>query len=356
MKHQTHLQALLLGATAGLLLPAAGLAQGTPDDARRAKVLASGEGFSITVGKLEDAIAMQSPFVRAKYKEASAQTELVQSMVRFELLAAEAKRRGFDKNPQTQKSVKQTAVQSMIKEQVDDTVTPTSIAAEEVQKYYDEHATEFHRDGLMRASHILVDSKARAEQIAAQMRKGDAKMFRDIAQAESLDTETKLRGGDLHYFDPKGIPMRLMARFAKNLDEVPQKDRVDLELVKAAFALKEVGDVSKPVKVGDKWSVVRLTGTRPAEHKSLADADITIRQKLWRDKRRETLDALVERLRAELKPEVHDELLKPMKFDAPEASGEGPGRGAAAIGHAGHGHAPGAPEGPSTAVESPDPH
>ena len=334
-----------------------GSAQDAAEAARRAQVIARGEGFEITIGKVEDAIAMQSPFVRAKYKDVAAQTELVQSMVRFEMLSAEARRRGYDKDPQAQKSLKQTAVQTMIKSVVDDTITPDSIPAEEVKAYYDGHPNEFHRDGLMRASHVLVNSKARAEQIAAQVKKADAKQFRDIAQAESLDTETKLRGGDLHYFDTSGIPMRLMARFAKNLNDVPAKDRVAPELTKAAFALKEVGDVSKPIKVGENWSVLRLTGTRPAEHKTLAESDTTIRQKLWRDKRREALDGLVDKLRAEIKPEIHEELLKPIKFEAPAATGEAPtSAGTAAMGHAGHGHAPGAPGapvGPSTAAEAP---
>jgi hypothetical protein len=131
--------------------------------------------------------------------------------------------------------------------------------------------------------------------------------FRDLAREHSLDVETKLRGGDLRYFTRARQP---------DPATTPSADaEVVQELVDAAFALREVGDTSAPVQVGDKWSVVKLTGLRPAETRTVADAGPSIRMRLWRERRQKSLDDFVLSLRTRLNPEVHAERVDPIRLD-----------------------------------------
>ncbi|MCA9600777.1 MAG: hypothetical protein KC417_02060, partial [Myxococcales bacterium] len=147
--------------------PAAAHAQ-SGDDARRSQVIVSGTDIKITVGDVEDAIAQQSPFMRVRYRDPAKLAELVESMVNASLFAREATARGYDKDPDVVRNTKQTAVQTMIRKTIDDALTPESIPEPEVKAYYDAHSNEFHRPGLVRVSHILVPTKARAMEILAE--------------------------------------------------------------------------------------------------------------------------------------------------------------------------------------------
>src|SRR5690606_6039203 len=83
---------------------------------------------------------------------------------------------------------------------------------------------------------------------------------------------------------------------------------------------------SDPVQVGERWSIVKLTGMRPAEHRSFEQAAPSIRLRLWRERRQGSLEELVTRLRREAGVEPSYELLRQIRLDAParedEARGE----------------------------------
>ena len=97
---------------------------------RRSKPLITYQGGEVTVGELEDAIVRQSPFMRARFQDMGARRDLLEKHLRFELLAAEAERRGFANDPTVVQAIKQNAVQGMMKAEVDTSVTPESVSAE----------------------------------------------------------------------------------------------------------------------------------------------------------------------------------------------------------------------------------
>jgi len=306
--------ALSLVLSADSALPLGALAQGpaaapvpaaplTPEDeARRKQVLAKVGSVEITVGKLEDQIAAQSPMLRARYASPAELQKLLDSTVRFELLAQEAKKRGYDKNASVVRTVKESTVQNLMRTEIDEKVTPQSVPAEEVKAYYDSHADEFNRAAMRRASHVLFDTDKEAKAALAQLSQLDQRGFSEFAKKDSKDVETKLRGGDLGYF----------AR-------TPGKDEtenVHPALRKAAFDLKSVGDTTtKIVAVDKQFSILRLTGERPARQTDLAEAETSIRTRLWREKRQDAMTKLVEKLRATEKPETFPERVDLVKLE-----------------------------------------
>ncbi|HEX7478227.1 MAG TPA: peptidylprolyl isomerase [Polyangiales bacterium] len=271
--------------------------------ARRAEVLASFGGGQVTVGDLEDAVNAQSVFMRKRYAEPDALKALLDKTVRFELLALEAARRGYDKNDSVLFAVKQNAVQVMVKQEFDDKITPESIPAEDVKKYYAEHIDEFVRPELRRASQLRLPNEPAAKALLAEAKAADMRAFRELSRNRSVDEATKLRGGDLGYFDLKG-------------HVADENQVIDPALAKAAFALKTVGDTSEAIKIGDGYSILKLTGQRAAHEETPKAADQTIRMRLWRERRQAGIDGMVANLKAQLKPEVHPELLDAIKFDA----------------------------------------
>ncbi len=281
--------------------------QRSPEDiARRARVVAKVGETTITLGEVEDSINQQSPFLRVRYRDPEQLRTYVESMVRFELLARAAERAHTGDDPEVQRVVKQNAVQQLVRRDFDERMTPDSVPQADVQQYYDAHPEEFSREELRRAAHIQVASREEAERLIDRARTADAREFRTLARESSLDPETRLRGGDLRYFDREG--------HAQNTRD-PQ---VDEALATAAFGLAEVGDVAGPIQVGERWSVVKLTGIRPPEHRSIEQAAQTIRLRLWRERRQSGLEDLVARLRGDANVEVHYDLMRNIHLDAPE--------------------------------------
>jgi peptidyl-prolyl cis-trans isomerase C len=84
------------------------------DEARRAQAIARIGEVTITVGQVEDEIARQTPFMRARYRDHAELEELIGTLVRFELLAREAERRGLGTDPEVREATSQSAVQQMI--------------------------------------------------------------------------------------------------------------------------------------------------------------------------------------------------------------------------------------------------
>ncbi len=272
------------------------------DEARRKQVLAKVNGVEITIGKVEDFIATQPPMMRSRYQNRAEQEQLIENLVRIELLAAEAQKKGYDKTPAVVRTVKDASVQALLRSEIEDKFSPDNVSSADVQKYYEEHRSEFHRPASRRVSLIVLASEDEAKSAIAELQKADARAFAEYARNKSIDAGSKARGGDLGYFSkdaPEG-----------------QADKIGEAVRKAAFGLKNNGDTSAtPVAVEQGFAVLRLTGERPERNTGLADADSAIRTKLWRQQRQQGLEALVSSLREKDKPQVFAERANWVKID-----------------------------------------
>jgi parvulin-like peptidyl-prolyl isomerase len=281
----------------------AGEREASAADARRAQVLVKGDGFSITVGTLEDHINKQPPGMRTRYSDTDERKALLDSLVRLELLGREALARGMSESRSVRQTVKDGAVQALVRSEIDEKVSAESISTEDIAAFYNTHPDEFHHAAERRASHIATDTREHAVSLIAEAKKTDMRGFAELARKHSLDTETKLRGGDLSFFtreSPRDTSLR----------KVPDALR------SAVFALKAPGDIAdEPVAVESQFSVVRLTGERPERHVSLGEAESSIRARLWRERRQQALTHLIDGLRAQQKPQVFADRVDLVKFD-----------------------------------------
>jgi len=277
----------------------------TEDEVRRAKVFATVGSETITVGELEDMINARSPYARKRFAEPEVLKQFADEQIRNELFYQGAEKLGYAKDPDVAKFVDQTVIQLFVRTDFEEAVTPDDVSEEDAAKYYEEHSEEFRRPEMRRARHILVASKEEAEGILEQLGSGKDTIFRALAKERSLDTETKLRGGDLLYFTEDG-----------HLVGKQDGAAINATLATAAFELDKTGERSKPLDLGDgKWSVLELTGIRPERIQTLEQASAGIRRKLWREEREGALNELLADLRAELKPEVYPERMDAIVLD-----------------------------------------
>lgn len=138
----------------------------------------------------------------------------------------------------------------------------------------------------VRASHILVESKEKAEEIIKNI--ADGQSFAELAQKNSKDESNKAKGGDLGYF---------------------AKESMVKEFGEAAFAMSK-GDVSKePVKTQFGWHVINVTDKRARPVPAFEE----VKAALAVQERREILGELLNKWRKKADVETFDLNGQPMK-------------------------------------------
>ncbi len=279
-------------------------------------VVATVNGSPISMDEYKDRMERQSPYVRGRYNTLERKEEFLSNMIRFELLAQEAKNRGLDKDPEVLRAAKQVMIQKLTREQFDEKMDRNDIPEEDIRKYYGEHLNEYVRPGMVRASQILIkiDPKATQKDIDAakkralkiykevQKNAADISSFRKLAKQYSEDAATKNRGGDMGYF-------------ARTEEGGP----LPSELSNAVWKLKEINDIAPLVKTDKGFHIVRLTGKRQPVERTLEQVRSQIRSRLFKEKRTEKFDAFVANLKNGASIDVNRELLE--SYDPAEQPG-----------------------------------
>ncbi|MCS6912613.1 MAG: peptidyl-prolyl cis-trans isomerase [Myxococcales bacterium] len=292
----------------GLLLLLLAACQNTPTRSlasTRSDVLAQIDDVVITVADFQERINSQSPYVRARYTSLEHKKEFLENLIKFEILAKEAQRRGFDKDPEVVRTMKQVMIQKLL-QQAFDKVRIEDITEAEIKAYFESHLSEFNKPPEVRVSMILVRDEATARKVLEDSRsKGlENAGFRELVAQYSIDAETRERGGDLRFFD------------ADNR-ELPR------EIVEAAFKLQNIGDTSPAIKTRGGYAILKLTGQRKALVRTLDDVRQQIRSKLYRERRQKLMQEYEAELRAKAKVVVHPERLAKVVVDTSGGSDRG---------------------------------
>jgi peptidyl-prolyl cis-trans isomerase C len=289
-----------------------GAGNAPPQSAEELKApLAKIDNTTITLGEFQERINRQSPYIRMRYTSLEQKKEFLDSLVRFEVLAEEAQRRGLDKDPEVVRTMKQVMIQKLMRDEFDTKLTADTVPDADMKTYYDANLAEYVKPEEVRVSAIILKNRAQADRVALEAR-GDGgktnKGFRDLVMKYSSDEETKLRGGDLRYFDAA-------------TKELPAS------VVKGAFGLINTGDVSAAIDAGNgTWYVLKQTGRRKAMTKSFEDAKGAIRNKLFRDRRMQAQKDFVDNLKNAAKIEINEPNLAKVRIDTSSAGDDGHGR------------------------------
>ena len=279
--------------------------------AASAVVLAQVDDIVITAADMKELLARYAsqPFVLARYSTIEKKKELLDSLVRYDVLAIEARKRGYERDPEVQRVAKDKMVKLFTQQEILDKVKPADVPDADVAKYYKEHATDYARPEMVRASQILVKERAKAVKVLAEVKaspKSDMKAFRDLVTKYSEDADSKPRGGDLTQFD-------------RATTQHPQA------VVAASFALKEVGDVSDLVSTDKGFAILKLTDKRPALSRSLEEARPEIQRRLLDELRTKRKKDYVDEARKTIKVEIFEDQLAKLDLAAGAGTASGPG-------------------------------
>lgn len=269
----------------------------------RAQVVATIGEVKITLGELEDRLNEQPAYVRIRYNAIEKKKEFLDNLVEFELLALEAKSKGYDKDPEVVFAMKQAMIKKLVKDDIADLVKLTDITDEEMKKYYDENQALYHKPEQVRASAIVVPDKAAGEAVLADLQRAleenprrKRQTFNDFVKSKGKDDRLAAINGDLGFFTKEG---------AKDEGE----GTVPAAVAEAAFALARINDTSAVVEADGKAWILMLTNRRPKVDKSFDEVKRQIQNKLFRDEKEASRDRYLGDLRKKSNVVVHEEKL-----------------------------------------------
>jgi peptidyl-prolyl cis-trans isomerase C len=235
----------------------------------------------------------QEPFVLRRFSSPAKMKELLDNLVRHEVMALEALKRGYDRDPEVLRIMKERMVKQFTKREITDKIKPTDIPEQEIRAYYQAHTQDFYRPEEIRVSQILVRDKAKAQQIIALAHAipgQNLKGFRDLAMQYSEDDDSKARGGDLMFFSRNNT-------------------RLPVAVENAAFAMRQIGELVGPMETEQGFVILKLTDRRLARVLSLEESKVEIQTRLAETYRSQRLKALVDEAKRNVQVKIYEEVL-----------------------------------------------
>jgi len=289
----------------------------TPELARQ--VLAKVGEREITLGDYAETLERMDPFERLRYQSPERRKQLLNEIIQVELLAEEAKRRGLDKQPETQERVRQMLRDELLRDMRQSVPAPAEIPEIEVRAYFDSHHDEFKEPERRRVAHLLLGSEAQAKAALQKALGASAADWGKLVAQVSLDKPAPSAGpaptelaGDLGIVGPPGHPRGANPR-------VPEALRA------AVFEIDKLGGVlDRVVTEAGHFHVVRMTGRTEARDRSYQDAERTIRVALVQERIRAREAELEQELKKRFPVSVDDEALSRVKVPDADAASPAP--------------------------------
>lgn len=155
------------------------------------------------------------------------------------LVSQEAIKKNLDKTPEVIDQINLTRQSILANAFVEDYIKNNPVSDDMLKAEYDKVKAQMSGTEY-KARHILVDKEAAAKDIIAKLKK-NPKLFDSLAKEYSKDPGSKDKGGDLGWFDPRGM--------------VPEFGAAVAKLAKGKFTLE-------PVKTQFGYHVILLEDTR----------------------------------------------------------------------------------------------
>lgn len=284
----------------------------TPDLA--AKVLAKVGDHEITLGEYAATLERMDPFERLRYQSADRRKQLLEELIDLELLAEEARRRGLDKQPETQERVRQMLRDELLAQVRASAPPPGDFPEADARRYYDEHRGDFREPERRRVAHIALRSEAEAKAVLEKAQVASPAEWGKLVAEKSRDARSKPSAGlpaelagDLGIVGPPGHPR------GEN-PNVPEPLRA------AVFEVEKLGGVlPRVVAAGGSFHVVRMTGKTDARDRTFADAERSIRVALAQQQLRAREAELELELKKKYPVTVDEAQLAKLPLPAPTA-------------------------------------
>lgn len=198
---------------------------------------------------------------------------ILDQLIGKKLLVLDAKKNLMEHNAEFKAQLEQIKNEMLANFNVAKVFEKVEVKDEEIKAYYDENKAQFVSGESVSASHILVDSEEKAEEILKSIEAGEVS-FEDAARTNSSC--------------PSGQNGGALGEFTKG-QMVPEFD-------KAVFSM-EVGEISKPVKTQFGFHIIKLTAKNESSEMAFDDVKGQIENALMQEKRQKAYDSKINQLK-----------------------------------------------------------
>jgi peptidyl-prolyl cis-trans isomerase C len=256
----------LMMAVGSLLLSLVGC---TPPQAEE-RVVAFVNGKPITQTEFDHEWADLPDATKARYEKEGGRQVFLKELVDHEMLLQEARRQGLDLDDAIRDRVRRYKEKLLIDELLKDRMkTTVELTKEELDRYYEQHASELLTPLKVRVAQMLLPNYPAAKDLETQVNRGGD--FGKFAQRYSIDYKTKAKGGDLGPYR-KGLV-------------IPEVDD--------AIRTLKPGMISAPIKAESGYYLVMITALEP----EIIQADLAKRERLRQEllylKRKQYFDSVI---------------------------------------------------------------
>lgn len=270
-----------------------------------------------------------NPNMRARLQTVEQRREHLEGLLRFELLAAEAVRRGLANDPDVVDTAKKVMVQKLLTRELD--AQPEPVTDAQVQAYYEQHRADYVKPELVRLSHVFfrlsgedeagrARKRAVAEGVLAKARglsPMDFQGFAGLVKGHSEEPRTRSLDGDLRFLSLEELAKGYGAPVAEAATELSRAG--------------EVGQVwPRLVETAEGLHVLRFQARQPPLDLKVEQVKASIQAILLNERRQTRYDALLEELKRSQKLKVDTAALGrievDMKAPALDSTRAAPGR------------------------------
>ena len=220
----------------------------------------------------------------AMYNTDQGRKAILDELVSVRLLSLSAAKQGIDKSPEYLAALENFTHQALAQLAVQKIIGDVAASEEESKKFYDENPSQFTTPEEINARHILLKDDVTSADVVKlvqdELKKGTS--FDVLAESHSTDPSAAGNGGSLGFFS---------------------RGQMVPEFEEAAFALKEPGDVSAPVKSQFGWHIIKLEERKLSAVLSFDEVKSQIIQYLTNEKRSQKLRSELDTLKNEFKVE-----------------------------------------------------
>lgn len=215
-------------------------ATGGDKSVEKAVTVATVNGVAISKSRV-DFLLKQGTSNRHDGGDAEARTAIIDQLAMQMVIAEEAAKKGLDKSPEVSERLELVRQSVLANAYVQDFMKNSPVSDEMLKAEYERikasmSGTEY------KARHILVEKEAEAKDIIAKLKK-DLGAFAKLATEKSKDPGSKVKGGDLGWFDPS----RMVPEFGAAVSKL-EKGKFTTEPVKSQFGYHVILlDDSRPI-------------------------------------------------------------------------------------------------------------
>lgn len=237
-----------------------------------AKVLAQVNGKPITEEDVNRYIMAMGRNGQA-YNNPQGRAAVLEQLIAQRLFLLDAQRNLYERDQAFKDQLAAVKEQLLMEYAISKCVESVRVTEDDVRGYYDAHKAEMMDEETVNASHILVDSEDKANEILAALGAGEI-TFEDAAKAHSTCPSSQ-QGGNLGDFGRGQM--------------VPEFDA-------ACFEMSE-GEVRGPVKTQFGYHLIRLNKKNEARALSYNDVRAQLYEQLTREKQQAAYQSKINQLK-----------------------------------------------------------